>query len=230
MEEELSEFQKSKYDRNGVILVIPLKERVFEEIKNKIVFLEYKPGDSINESEIAKSLSVSRTPVREALLDLRAIGLIRIVPRSGIYVTDINMLELRDLYLVKRKLEGMVAELVASKITDTSIVKLGEIVEELEHSPEPESIAATVQFDHKFHEFLYNSTYNKPLVEVIKSIEPRCLRAWCYLLDDVNESIASIKNLRKVYEAICERNPQKAREEMESHVSDFIDKVEKFLS
>jgi len=39
-----------------------------------------------------------------------------------------------------------------------------------------------------------------------------------------------INNLRNVYEAICERNPQKAREEMELHVSDFIDKVEKFLS
>jgi len=211
-------------------MAIPLKEQVFEQIKNKIVFLDYKPGDPIHENDIAKNLSVSRTPVREALLDLKAIRLINIIPRSGIYVADIDMLELRDLYLVKRKLEGMVAELAAIKMTDSAIVKLGEITEEIEHGSALKSIAATVQFDHKFHEFLYNNIYNKPLVEVIESIEPRCLRAWCYLFSDVNESAMLIKNLRNVYEAICERNPQKAREEMELHVSDFIDKVEKFLS
>ena len=79
---------------------------IFEVLKKRIIELEMKPGDVINEKDLIVEFEVSRTPVREALIKLSQIDLVEIRPRVGTFVTQIDLATVKSAYEVKKNLEG----------------------------------------------------------------------------------------------------------------------------
>lgn len=206
-----------------------LKDRVENALLKRIVYLEYEPGALISETDLCSEFQVSRTPLREALLELRTLGLVDIVPRSGTYVSKLDLVELRDLYVVKQGLEGIVAALAAPRITSASLNELTEILRCADVARSDGDLPMIVQCDQKFHEVLYRHAHNKPLLQMLKIAEFRCLRGWYYFIKQVPELQDSAENLKEVKAALEVKNAISARQAMENHVGKFIDTIRQVL-
>lgn len=104
------------------------KERVFQILKERIMRQEFHAGDSLPEVAIAKSLGVSRTPVREAILQLQKEGLVEVIPNRGAFVTFITLKELKNIIQFLQVLEGAAVELA---IDHLDMIRLAALEKEL---------------------------------------------------------------------------------------------------
>ena len=87
-----------------------LRGRVFHKIREDILSGKYKDHEELKEVAIGNELGVSRTPVREAFRQLELEGLIQIIPNRGAYVTGIKAKDVKDIYMIRSKLEGLCAK------------------------------------------------------------------------------------------------------------------------
>ena len=104
---------------------LPLRDVVFNTLRQAILRGELKPGERLMEIQLANRLGVSRTPIREAIRKLELEGLVLMIPRKVAEVAEITEKSLRDVLEVRRALEELAVELVCEKITD---VVLGRVV------------------------------------------------------------------------------------------------------
>src|SRR5690606_40070113 len=88
----------------------PLRELVFEAIREAIINGTHKPGERLMEIQLAEELGVSRTPVREAIRKLELEGFVVMVPRQGAYVADITLKDVADVFEIRAALEALAAE------------------------------------------------------------------------------------------------------------------------
>lgn len=88
-----------------------LRGQVFDKIRSDILNGKYKRGEELVESSIGKELGISRTPVREAIRQLELEGLVQLVPNKGAFVTGISEKDVRDIYLIRARLEGLAARM-----------------------------------------------------------------------------------------------------------------------
>ena len=86
-----------------------LRGRVFHKIRDDILNGKYKENEELKEVAIGQELGVSRTPVREALRQLELEGLVQIIPNRGAFVTGIQAQDVRDIYMIRARLEGLCA-------------------------------------------------------------------------------------------------------------------------
>jgi DNA-binding GntR family transcriptional regulator len=131
------------------------------------------PGDALDEVRLAEQFEVSRTPVREALLQLSAHGLVKIIPRSGIYVARLSLPELLAMYELLAELEGVCAKLAARRMSRDEVAELRAAHEAAEpacaaRDPDAYAVANT-----RFHEALYNGCHNPFLKSQIEFIRKR---------------------------------------------------------
>ena len=105
----------------------PLRIQVFNTLEDAILNGSYKEGDSLNELRLSKSLGVSRTPVREALMQLELEGLVKNIPNKGAVVVGISEQDVEDIYEIRIRIEGLAARLCAEKITDEELEELEEL-------------------------------------------------------------------------------------------------------
>jgi DNA-binding GntR family transcriptional regulator len=95
-------------------------------LEQAIVSGELEPGRVLRQEELSERFAVSRTPVREALRRLAALGLVSFVPNRGVRVRTITLDELREAFLVRAELESLATEIAAPKFTDTDLRELEE--------------------------------------------------------------------------------------------------------
>ena len=94
-----------------------LSSRVFRILRENILSGKYAPDEELKEKTIGEELGVSRTPVREALRQLELEGLVTIIPNKGAYVVGISRKDIRDIYEIRSRLEGLCAKWAAEHIT-----------------------------------------------------------------------------------------------------------------
>jgi len=212
------------------------RSKILEVLRNRILYLEYKPGALLSEKEIAAEFGVSRTPVREAMMKLKNDGLVEIIPRGGTYVKKIDLLEIKNCYVVRSNLEGLVAELATTHILPQDISKAEAIVNEGKAVISDPSISdserklAIVRFDRMFHEVLYENCFNEPLIEVLATMEYRCRRGWYSYIGVVPETIVAIDGVSGILEAIKSKDAKLAKSRMEMHVNGFVEKLKDKLT
>ncbi len=94
-----------------------LAERAYLQLRDQLVMLEIRPGAPINDDQLAASLGMGRTPVREALKRLEAERLVVAHPRRGTFATDVNITDLRHIFEVRQQLEPFAAATAAHRAT-----------------------------------------------------------------------------------------------------------------
>lgn len=153
-----------------------LTDRIFEELKQRILFFRMRPGERLIEDDLARELRTSRTPVREACKRLAEAGLIRAVPHRGYYIRDVNLPEIEELYEVRVALETAAVE-AAMRRKDVDWAPLRAT---WSHTPNPlPSAEAALRLDEAFHVAIAESTGNHTLVDYLRAINEqiRAIRA-----------------------------------------------------
>lgn len=148
-------------------------ERVRAGLEQAIVSGALVPGSTLDEAELSQSYDVSRTPVREALLQLAAEGYVRIVPRAGIYVVQLSAGELTDMCETLAYAEGLCAKLACERMTLGQLKKLAQLQVAGQRALEAHDADAYAHYSTAFHECLYVGSGNRYLREQILHIRKR---------------------------------------------------------
>jgi DNA-binding GntR family transcriptional regulator len=148
---------------------------VLDTIRRRIFTGEFRPGQRINESEIAVNLGISRSPVREAFRILERDGLINTLPRKGSYITDISLQDLEELFEVRKILECYALDCI-KKRTKKSPEKIQSMIEKLDRNllkkHDPFSVVSG------FHYNLVELSNNYRLIELYKILAVSLRRYW----------------------------------------------------
>jgi DNA-binding GntR family transcriptional regulator len=137
-----------------------LRAHVVARLREDILSGRYRPGDRLNESAIAREFQISRIPVREALFELREIGLVMNRERRGMFVTQLSEDEIRQINAVRILLEAEAFRLAASKMTPKIAAALKNIVEKMESVGEG-NVAEAAALDLEFHRTIWAASGNE---------------------------------------------------------------------
>ena len=146
-----------------------LKDLAYASIKDAITNCIYAPGTFLNEREIIKDLGISRTPFREAVNALSREGLVDIVPHKGIFVTEITLKDVMDLYRIREHLEPFAVTLAMENLTSDSLETLRFPLSDKSESEATECTDA-VREDEDLHHMLLRLADNKLLTQMMGEI------------------------------------------------------------
>ncbi|CAH0282372.1 GntR family transcriptional regulator [Roseomonas sp. CECT 9278] len=95
-----------------------LREQALDTIRGRILDLRYPPGSLLSENQLSEEMGISRTPIREALRELAAGGLVRILPQRGVVVAEPSVRDIVEVYQLREQLECFAARLAAEHLTE----------------------------------------------------------------------------------------------------------------
>ncbi|MEW5899764.1 MAG: GntR family transcriptional regulator [Bacillota bacterium] len=195
----------------------PLRDVVFETLRDAIIQGRLKPGERLMEIQLAEEMGVSRTPVREALRKLELEGLIVMIPRKGAYVAGISVKDIVDVFEVRAALESLAAGLAAERITDQELEELERALVQISEAS-GSNLDAVVRTDTNFHEIIYRASRNQRLTQLITNLQEQIQRFRTTSLAQPGRTKTAIEEHRKIVEAISERNVELAQALAREHI------------
>lgn len=195
-----------------------LRERVFKSIRESILKGEYKQGDVLRETVIAKALDVSRTPVREAIRQLELEGLVYSIPNKETIVAGISEEDVQDIFLVRSRLEGLAARRAAERITQDEINEISEVLELTEFYAQKGDVEHIGELDHKFHDLVYAATKSKIMKQVLSDFHIYVQRTRMASLRTPGRIKGLLKEHTAIFDAIKVHDGEEAETLMNQHV------------
>lgn len=199
-----------------------LRGKVFSKIREAILEGEYKQGDALRESAIAKELGVSRTPVREAIRQLELEGLVESIPNKETVVAGISDQDVQDIFLIRSKLEGIVGSKAAEHITDSQLEEMEEILALTKFYIEKNDLNQLKQLDHRFHDIIYLATESKILNHVLSDFHHYIQRARKASIATPGRAKKVLEEHQNIYEALKVRDAVKCADLIDQHIQNAV--------
>lgn len=155
-----------------------LTDRAYRELEERIVTLDLAPGSVLSEAQLSEQLNIGRTPIREALQRLAREGLIVILPRKGILVSEINPSKQLLVLEVRREIERMMARAGAERRSDDERQAFLEIAAGMEQAARDNDDIAFLRFDNSFNVLLAQASHNEYAVGAIDLLNGLSRRFW----------------------------------------------------
>lgn len=191
-------------------------EGVYQHLRHELLTGRLAAGQWLREQELAKSLDVSRTPIREAIRQLAQEGLLQIEANKGVRVRALSLEEAVATYEVRERLECMAAELAATRVDDEARFRLRAYLGAMASVP-PDDQAEHIRTDNDFHALVAELAGNPVLEELIEKLSERVMRVKI-LTRDVNVSAAARAQHARIVEAISTGDPVRAAAAMSEHI------------
>lgn len=150
-------------------------DKAYEAIKAKIVNMDFEPTMPLSEMRIAKTLKMTRTPVREAIQRLRQEGLLRVVPHKGTFVNAFSPGDITQIYQIAGTLEGLAARLAAQEASASDIQRLEKALAKMKKATETGQVGEWISGDRKFHEIIVEICGNNYLQKTIGGLHDQGL-------------------------------------------------------
>lgn len=195
-----------------------LNEWAYITIKEMILKNEYTAGEQIHIEELTKTLQVSRTPVREALLRLQADGLVDVFPHVGYFVRGISRTDFHDVFELRCLIECYTAEHAAITMSDEQVKMLKEIHACSTREIEADNLDAFNQYEIEFHNSLITHSGNQQIIKVMANISDQIIRGRIIALKSQENVRLSNQEHLKIIRAIEIHNPKKANIAMAEHI------------
>jgi GntR family transcriptional regulator, rspAB operon transcriptional repressor len=133
---------------------LPLRDQIYEVIRGRIIIGELRPGQALNEFEIAKQLGVSRTPVREAVKRISDEGLIEVFAQNGTFVTKMSRSAIEEAYIIRNALELESVRRAAARMTREHKDALDDIIAMHQLAITRHRFADAIRLDDQFHRYI----------------------------------------------------------------------------
>lgn len=183
----------------------------------------------MNEKELLKEYQIGRSPLREIFINLQRDGLIQRFPRSGTFVTPIDLRLFGQVIEIRLTLEELTGSLAAQRITKDQLDSLTEILDKVKElgkgADASEIIKALTQCEFDFHDTLYEATHNEKLKETLYELHGVCARFWYYWVLTKEEVLDQFKEAEEILEALKRRDGKTAGELLRSHVQTMADTI-----
>lgn len=211
------------YEKKQVSLCLddykPLREIVFETIREAILTGQMPPGERLMETQLADDLGVSRTPVREAIRKLELEGLVIMVPRRGAYVANMGIRDIAETFEIRLALESLAAKLAVERISPEEIEEMERLVVQMHDAIERQDIDYLVDLDGEFHDILFQASRNSRLAQIINVLREQIKRFRRAVLETNRQQRLVLNEHKQIIEAISERRSNLAQDLVRIHIS-----------
>lgn len=202
-----------------MINYMSLKDYVYNYISEKINDGSMKPDDKINEQQIADALNVSRTPIREALIQLASDGFLENTPRRGFRVKFLDIKKAQELYEVIGILDGRIAYSTVDIISDEELNNMQKLAEQMELAITQGLSAKYYELQLKFHDNYINLNDNESMVSMLNQLKNQFLRKY-YKFENPEYELQILKDTNKEHFEIVRLFKEKRKDELEKFIRD----------
>ena len=201
-----------------------LTDRAYRQIEELIVTLALPPETVLSEQSLASRLGIGRTPIREALQRLARDGLVVILPRRGILVSQINLKRQMRLLEVRRELERLMARGAAERATDAEIAEFAAIARNMRRASDKADDITFMRLDREFNELVSLGARNEFASRAMGLMHGLSRRFWYQHYREVGDLPLSARLHADVADAIAARDPEAAAKASDR----LIDYIESF--
>jgi DNA-binding GntR family transcriptional regulator len=198
-----------------------LRENIVEALEETIYSGYFPPGFRLIESELADKLKISRTPVREALLQLESKGLVKILPNKGAVVAIRSVDEIGEIYIIFGALAGAAASLSVECIDEDGIRQMESCITKMAMNKEKMDRKEWFVLNNEFHSLFLKPCRKEFLLGLIKNYTKQVGRYWYLLLSHPSNVESFSDHHRSIFEAFKSRDSKLARDAVENHIRSF---------
>jgi DNA-binding GntR family transcriptional regulator len=209
-----------------------VNSKIYKELKERIIFMEYEPGQILKEQVLAKQFGVSRTPVREAFLRLEWEKLVDIIPRGGVFVKKIEFQPLRDVFLIRIYVEGLVAKLATINITESHIEEIKKLKEKCNLNIETNKPEELIEIDIKLREIMHFAANSPTLSELSNYLYFQTLRIWYSVFEKsgfYKEVEVQMKEIDEIIMFLTKKDPQNAEKCSQNIIKSHVERIKKYF-
>jgi DNA-binding GntR family transcriptional regulator len=202
---------------------ISLSEQAYLKIRDKIVRLEMAPGDVIREDVLQAELGIGRTPIREALQRLARDQFVTVIPRRGMLVSGIDVMELSMLYETRAILEPYAMRLAAARGKQEHWDAMAANLQNARRQGVTNDELMSI--DRKCHEIVWDAAGNRFLTDTLDMMYAQSDRLWHLYIADVADMHHAVEEHTEMYQALAAGNGDKAAALAEAHVRAFDEEM-----
>jgi DNA-binding GntR family transcriptional regulator len=204
--------------RRGSIRRENLGTQVFEQVKGMILRGEIPPGRRIIENEVADSMGISRTPVREAVHRLAAEGFAIPLPKGGYAVRGLTLSGVEETFDIRSTLESFAAFLAAKRFADEELLPLEEKIDEFQRCLDGNDLSELTRINTDFHELLYALSRSPRLIKMIHDLRDDIFLLRKVMLNSEDMAPLSNQDHREMLKAMKKRDAQKVEKLVKKHI------------
>ena len=197
---------------------LPLRDVVFNTLRQAILRGEMEPGERLMEIQLAQKLGVSRTPIREAIRKLELEGLVIMIPRKGADVAHITEKDMRDVLEVRCTLEELAVALACKNVTPERIMDLRAANKVFESAIVSKDVVNIVDADVQFHDTIYAMTDNDGLIQIINKLREQMYRYRLEYVKDARTHSILINEHNDIIQKLADKDVEGAKMFMRQHI------------
>ena len=197
---------------------LPLRDVVFNTLRESILTGEMKPGERLMEIHLANRLGVSRTPIREAIRMLELEGLVTMIPRRGAEVAQITEKGLRDVLEVRQALDALAMELACERITEEEIRQLRRACDTFVQTTRTQDAVRIAQADVALHDIIVRASGNDRLIQMVGNLSQQMYRYRLEYIKDVSQHGCLIEEHEEIYRCIRSRDREAGAKAIRMHI------------
>ena len=197
---------------------LPLRDVVFNTLRENILTGEMKPGERLMEIHLANRLGVSRTPIREAIRMLELEGLVTMVPRKGAEVAQISEKGLRDVLEVRQALDALAMELACERITEEEVRELRKACDAFIRMTRTQDAVRIAQADGELHDIIVRASGNDRLVQMVGNLSQQMYRYRLEYIKDVSQHGRLIEEHEEIYRCVRDRDREAGAKAIRMHI------------
>ena len=197
--------------------------KIYESLREKIIWLDLMPESYLNLSELAESYQVSRTPIKEALILLQAEGWV-LRNASHFIVTPLSLGRIKEITEIRNIIEIQANVLAMDRITSEELASLDELKKEILEIGDMPFNKKLVELDVKFHRTLFQATKNSQLIEMLERLLIHYLRFWLSIPRKI-EPQSFFSETLKIIDAIEAKDDVRLRAASAAHIKNSVDEI-----
>ncbi|MDD6742588.1 GntR family transcriptional regulator [Roseburia sp. MUC/MUC-530-WT-4D] len=208
---------------------LPLRDVVFNTLREAILKGELKPGERLMELQLAAKLGVSRTPIREAIRMLEQEGLAVTIPRKGAEVARMTEKDMEDVLEIREALDELAAKIACTRMTEDQLKQLEMIKETFVESTRSHDVKRIAEADVSFHDVIYEATGNPKLVSMLNNLREQIYRYRVEYLKEEKNYPTLIGEHEAIVEALYARNQDEVVRAMHTHIENQASAVKEII-
>ncbi|NLZ54688.1 MAG: GntR family transcriptional regulator [Thermoanaerobacteraceae bacterium] len=209
---------KSILDSFNVSRIKPIRDLIYESLRQAIFEGELKAGDRLVEKDLAEKMNVSRTPIREALRKLETEGLVKHLPRKGVVVRGFKREDVIEIYSIRKALEISAITYTVENITDDEINKLKEKIEIMEILTYKEDTVSLFNVSQEFNDILIRACRMPRLINLINTYLEYLEQFRRVTMKKKKRRLKALEEHKQILQAVIDKDVEKAKNLVEIHL------------
>ena len=204
-----------------------LADKAYHILEEMIVTLELAPGSLISEAELSKKIGIGRTPLRGALQRLTQERLVQVLPRRGMIITDVNIMDQLEIVKLRRVIDRLIVVNAAKRLTPEQSERLYELAVAIVQAAEQDDALGFIHFDGEFDQITQSASRNFFASQISETTHAHCRRFW-YMNRAASDLVRSA-NLHADMMRATASGDQAGAETASDLLSDYIEEFTRSL-